>query len=149
MKYVPNKFTLSSRLAHPLAAMLSSQDPALQRDIDRLFQTLHRRDLSARRYQRNLQNAIRRCQHPGQTRAYIINVWTQIASISLESFILFVFSFGYDTMLRRTNNIPHLIAQLREKEIQDLVQQNKALARQAVQLRQQGKLQATCRAELY
>jgi hypothetical protein len=128
--------------------MMSSQDLTLQRDIDRVLQTLHCQDLYSCRHQRNLENAIRRCKNPGQTRTYIISTWTQIASISLESFILFVFSFGYDTILRRTNNIPHLIAKLKEKEIQELVQQNKVLAHQALQLRQQGKLQATCRAGL-
>jgi hypothetical protein len=52
-------------------------------------------------------------------------------------------SFGYDTLLRRTNSIPHLISKLREKEIKELVQQNKVLVDQALQLRQQGKLSAT------
>ena len=142
-------FTLSRRFGHAPEAIMPPQDLAIRRDIDRVVQTLNCQDLYSRHYQRNLQNAVRRCRNPGQTRSYIISTWTQIASISLESFILFTFSFGYDTLLRRTNSIPHLISKLREKEIQELVQQNKVLVNQALQLRQQGKLPATLRAALY
>jgi hypothetical protein len=85
-------FTLPRRFGHAPKAIMPPQDLAIQRDIDRVVQTLNCQDLYSRHYQRNLQNAVRRCRNPGQTRSYIISTWTQIASISLGSFILFTFS---------------------------------------------------------
>ena len=108
-------------------------------DLEYLEATLRNANLRSRRYERNIQNAIRRCQNPCHTRSNILEIWSWTFDVSIETFILFVSAFGYDSLTRRTSSLPRLLAKMREPEYQERIRCHPVLKEWADCLREQGR----------
>jgi len=110
----------------------------MTQDLEHLEATLRNANLRSRRYERNIQNAIRRCQNPCHTRSNILEIWSWTFDVSIETFIIFVSAFGYDSLTRRTSSLPLLLAKIREPEYQERIHCHPVLKEWACCLREQG-----------
>ena len=111
---------------------------ALQRDLELLGTTLNSCNLRSRRYERNVENAVRRCLNHGQARRSVLNCWAQAFDVSLETFVLLACTFGYDSLTRRTHSFTQLLSKLKETESQARIQCHPVLLEWADRLHKQG-----------
>lgn len=73
------------------------------------------------------------------TRSSILEKWSWTFDVSIETFILFVSAFGYDSLTRRTSSLPLLLAKIREPEYQERIYCHPVLKEWAFCLREQGR----------
>lgn len=110
----------------------------VQKDLELLGRTLNSCNLQSRRYERNIENAVRRCLNRGQARRSVLNFWAEAFDVSLETFVLLACTFGHDSLTRRTNGFPQLLSRLKEEESQARIRCHRVLLKWANCLRKQG-----------
>lgn len=115
------------------------------KDLEHLERILRTANLRSRRYERNAKNAIQRCRNPRRTRQSILESWSRAFDISIETFILFVSAFGYDTLTRRSSSLPLLLTKIREPEFQKRIHRHPVLIECAGRLHEQGKIASVFR----
>lgn len=122
---------------------------AHQKDLEHLERTLSASNLRSRRYERNIVNAIRRCQNPRETRRSILDFWACTSDVSFETCVLCVSAFGYDSFTRRTSSLPLLLSKLKETEFQARIRCHPVLTEWAGRLQKQGRIVSTIRKDCW
>ena len=113
---------------------------ALQKDLELLERTLKSSSLQSRRYERNFENAVRRCLNHSQARRSVLDCWAQALDVSIETFVLLASTFGYNSLTCRTSSLPQLLSRLKEADLQERIRCHPVLIKRADRLHKQGKI---------